>query len=189
MFYIQNGIEYKRDENNNLIFKIGDEEYMWQYNYNALLTDKALAEDLLSNQDLINLTKNEKVKLNPFTTMDKEKIKGVIDLSERIPTSKEETQEQLQELESVNEEIDSLPHEEYRIESQINIKNRFEESAKENYSKEYDEYMEMKQGKEDYYSKTDEEKLKDVIDKTGYSLVSLSSEHYEKKGLFSAFKK
>lgn len=165
LFYIQNGIEYKRDENNNLIFKIGDEEYMWQYNYNALLTDKALAEDLLSNQDLINLTKNEKVEHNSLDRMDNEKIKGVIDLSERIPTSKEETQEQLQELASVNSEIDSLPHENYRIESQVNIKNRFEESGKENYSKEYDEYMEKKQGKEEYYSKSDEEKIEEYKQK------------------------
>ena len=37
-------------------------------------------------------------------------------------------------------------------------------------------------------NRLNEEKLKDVIDKTGYSLVSVSSEPYEKKGLFSAFK-
>ena len=37
-------------------------------------------------------------------------------------------------------------------------------------------------------NRLNEEKLKDVIDRTGYSLVSVSSEPYEKKGLFSAFK-
>lgn len=33
-----------------------------------------------------------------------------------------------------------------------------------------------------------EQKLKDVIEKTGYDAVSVSSEPYEKKGLFSAFR-
>lgn len=33
-----------------------------------------------------------------------------------------------------------------------------------------------------------EQKLKDVIEKTGYDAVSVSSELYEKKGLFSAFR-
>lgn len=33
-----------------------------------------------------------------------------------------------------------------------------------------------------------EQKLKDAIAKTGYEVVSVNSEPYEKKGLFSAFK-
>ena len=33
-----------------------------------------------------------------------------------------------------------------------------------------------------------EQKLKDVIAKAGYDVVSVSSEPYEKKGLFSAFR-
>ena len=33
-----------------------------------------------------------------------------------------------------------------------------------------------------------EQELKDAIAKTGYEVVSVSSEPYEKKGLFSAFK-
>lgn len=33
-----------------------------------------------------------------------------------------------------------------------------------------------------------EQKLKDVIEKTGYDAVSVSSELYEKKGLFSVFR-
>ena len=33
-----------------------------------------------------------------------------------------------------------------------------------------------------------EEELKDAIAKTGYEVVSVSSEPYEKKGLFSAFR-
>lgn len=35
----------------------------------------------------------------------------------------------------------------------------------------------------------DEQKLKEVIAKTGYEAVSVSKEPYEKKGLFSAFRK
>lgn len=35
----------------------------------------------------------------------------------------------------------------------------------------------------------DEEQLKAVIDKTGYQAISVSKEPYEKKGLFSAFRK
>ena len=34
----------------------------------------------------------------------------------------------------------------------------------------------------------DEQALKDTINHTGYTVVSISSESYEKKGLFSAFK-
>ena len=34
-----------------------------------------------------------------------------------------------------------------------------------------------------------EAKLKEIIDKTGYQLISISSEPYEKKGLFSKFSK
>ena len=33
-----------------------------------------------------------------------------------------------------------------------------------------------------------EQKLKDVVAKTGYNAVSVSSKPYEKKGLFSAFR-
>ncbi|MBD5506401.1 MAG: heavy-metal-associated domain-containing protein [Lachnospiraceae bacterium] len=33
-----------------------------------------------------------------------------------------------------------------------------------------------------------EQDLKDVIAKTGYEVISISSEPYEKKGLFSAFR-
>lgn len=35
----------------------------------------------------------------------------------------------------------------------------------------------------------EEEKLKEVIDKTGYTLTSIEKEPYEKKGFFAAFKK
>lgn len=35
----------------------------------------------------------------------------------------------------------------------------------------------------------DEEKLREVIQKTGYEVVSVDTEPYEKKGLFSAFRK
>lgn len=34
-----------------------------------------------------------------------------------------------------------------------------------------------------------EQKLKDVVAKAGYDVVSVSSEPYEKKGLFSAFRR
>ena len=34
-----------------------------------------------------------------------------------------------------------------------------------------------------------EAKLKEIIDKTGYQLISIKSEPYEKKGLFSKFSK
>lgn len=34
-----------------------------------------------------------------------------------------------------------------------------------------------------------EQELKGVVAKAGYSVVGVSSEHYEKKGLFSAFKR
>ncbi len=34
-----------------------------------------------------------------------------------------------------------------------------------------------------------ESKLKEIIDKTGYQLISIKSEPYEKKGLFSKFSK
>lgn len=34
----------------------------------------------------------------------------------------------------------------------------------------------------------DEQKLRDAIDKTGYRVLSVQSEPYEKKGLFSIFK-
>lgn len=34
-----------------------------------------------------------------------------------------------------------------------------------------------------------EAKLKEIIDKTGYQLISIRSEPYEKKGLFSKFSK
>ena len=34
-----------------------------------------------------------------------------------------------------------------------------------------------------------EGKLKEIIDKTGYQLISIKSEPYEKKGLFSKFSK
>lgn len=37
-------------------------------------------------------------------------------------------------------------------------------------------------------SDVDEQKLKDVIAKSGYEAVSVSREPYEKKGLFSAFR-
>lgn len=35
----------------------------------------------------------------------------------------------------------------------------------------------------------DEEKLREVIQKTGYEVVSVDTEPYEKKGLFSVFRK
>lgn len=35
----------------------------------------------------------------------------------------------------------------------------------------------------------DEEKLREVIQKTGYEVVSVDTEPYEKKGRFSAFRK
>lgn len=38
-------------------------------------------------------------------------------------------------------------------------------------------------------SSVDEEKLKDVIAKSGYKSVSISKELYKKKGLFSAFRR
>ena len=34
----------------------------------------------------------------------------------------------------------------------------------------------------------DDAKLKEVIDKTGYEMGTVTREHYEKKGLFSAFR-
>lgn len=38
-------------------------------------------------------------------------------------------------------------------------------------------------------SDIDEEKLKQTINKTGYTVLSVKKEPYEKKGLFSSFKK
>lgn len=35
----------------------------------------------------------------------------------------------------------------------------------------------------------DKQKLKDVITKAGYEMISMEQEAYEKKGLFSAFRK
>lgn len=38
-------------------------------------------------------------------------------------------------------------------------------------------------------SSVDENKLREVIEKTGYKVLSVSQEPYEKKGFFSKFKK
>lgn len=175
LFFLQNGVEYTKNNDGTLNFKSNGKDYSWKYDYNALLSDKALSTDLLSNQSLIDVSTGEVVKSPSLKSMDNEIVDSAINLSQRIPTTQGEIANMLKQAKSLASDIDSLP-DEYSIDNQVGISNRFEKTVQKYYPEEYEKYKDVKKGKADYYSKTNEEKLEEYKQKVETVSNNISSQ-------------
>lgn len=174
LFFIQNNIDYSRDENYNLSFKVGNENYYWKYNYSSLLNQNASSQNLLAHQLLMNSNTNTITGVKSIEDLEAEKIKSIIPLSTRIPTSKEEGQEMSENLHSLMEDIENLPHG-YQINYQKDIQNFYKNVAQNESAEKYEDYINMKEEKQAFYAKDDDELLQEYKQKVSDVAKNLSS--------------
>lgn len=164
LFYIQNKFHYGREENNELYLRVNDKEYKWEYDFNPLLS-KDIPPTGLSHQKLIERQSGELLNTSSLDSFAKNQIGGVIRLSERIPSSKNEIMNMVREIREGDSRVKSLDLSQGGPESQAFLLEKRINYLKDSSPEEYQDYLNVKDGRADYFETDNSELLKEYEEK------------------------